>query len=112
MISRRKLVGALAMLGAGTLASASLFPARPQTTGPRWSPVRWIGVLMAPAEGDPEGIRRATSLQQALRELGWVTGGNLQIDYRWAAGDPERFQRFAKELVELQPEIIVANSGP
>jgi putative tryptophan/tyrosine transport system substrate-binding protein len=112
MISRRKLVGALAMLGAGTLASANFVPAQPQTTRPRSSAVRRIGVLMSPAEGDPEGSRRTTSFQQGLRDLGWVAGGNLQIDYRWAAGDAERFQRYARELVESQPEILLANSGP
>jgi len=67
---------------------------------------------MGPAESDPEGIRRVASFQQGLRELGWVPGGNLRIDYRWGAGQADQFQRFAKELVELQPEIILANSGP
>jgi putative ABC transport system substrate-binding protein len=66
---------------------------------------------MAPAENDPEGIRRAAAFQQGLRELGWVADGNLRIDYRWAAGQTDRFQRFAKELVESNPEIILANSG-
>jgi putative ABC transport system substrate-binding protein len=67
---------------------------------------------MGPAESDPEGYRRAASFQQGLRDLGWVAGNNLRIDYRWAAGDPDKFQRLAKELVELQPEVILANSRP
>jgi putative ABC transport system substrate-binding protein len=47
-----------------------------------------------------------------LEELGWAEGRNLQIDYRWGAGDPERMQVFAKELVELQPNVILARSTP
>jgi putative ABC transport system substrate-binding protein len=109
MISRRETIGALAMLGVTTLAAATFVRAQPQT---RSSPVRRIGVLMGLAENDPEGVRRATSFQQGLRELGWVAGTNLRIDYRWATGDANQFLRLAKELVELQPEIILANSGP
>jgi putative tryptophan/tyrosine transport system substrate-binding protein len=112
MISRRKLIGGLAVLGAGTLASARFDRAQTQTPRSGSSPVRRLGVLMGPAESDPEGIRRATSLQRGLRDLGWVAEDNLRIDYRWAAGDNARFQRFARELVEAQPEIILANTGP
>jgi putative tryptophan/tyrosine transport system substrate-binding protein len=109
MISRRETLGALTMLGAATLVAATFVRAQPQTRPP---PVRRIGVLMGLAENDPEGVRRATSFQQGLRELGWVAGANLRIDYRWGTGEAEQFQRLAKELVELQPEIILANSGP
>jgi putative tryptophan/tyrosine transport system substrate-binding protein len=109
MISRRETIGALAMLGVAALAAATFVRAQPQT---RTSPVRRIGALMGLAENDPEGVRRATSFQHGLRDLGWETGANLRIDYRWASGDADRFQRLAKELVELQPEIILANSGP
>jgi putative tryptophan/tyrosine transport system substrate-binding protein len=112
MISRRKVIGGLAALGAGTLASASFDRARPQTTRPRRSSVRRLGVLMGTVEGDPEGIRRSTALQQGLRELGWMADGNLRIDYRWAAGEADRFRSDAKELLELQPEIVIANAVP
>src|SRR5450631_1812153 len=112
MISRREVIGGLAALGAGTLAFANLDRAQPQTTRPRPSAVRRLGVLMGPSEGDPEGIRRANSLQQGLRELGWMADGNLRIDYRWAAGEADRFRSYAKELVELQPDIILANAAP
>jgi putative ABC transport system substrate-binding protein len=111
MISRREVIGGLAALGAGTLAFANLDRAQPQAARPRPATMRRLGVLMGPAEGDPEAIRRADALQQGLRELGWLTDGNLRIDYRWAAGESERFSSYAKELVELQPEIIVANTG-
>jgi putative ABC transport system substrate-binding protein len=109
MMSRREIVGGLAMLGASTLAAASFVRAQTQT---RPSAVRRLGALMGPAENDPEGMRRVALFQQGLRELGWVAGGNLRIDYRWAGGDADQFRRFARELVELQPEIILANSAP
>jgi putative tryptophan/tyrosine transport system substrate-binding protein len=110
MISRREVIGGLAALGTGTIAFANLDRAQPQAARPRPAATRRLGVLMGPAEGDPEGIRRAGALQQGLRELGWMADGNLRIDYRWAAGESDRFRSYAKELVELQPEIIVANT--
>jgi putative tryptophan/tyrosine transport system substrate-binding protein len=112
MISRREFIGGVAALGAGTLAFANIDRAQPQSTRPRPSGVRRLGVLMGTVEGDPEGIRRAASLQQGLRELGWTVDGNLRIDYRWAAAEADRLRSYAKELVELQPEIILANTGP
>jgi putative tryptophan/tyrosine transport system substrate-binding protein len=112
MTSRRAFIGALATLGAGTLVPAYFAPAQPQAARTGSSPIRRLGVLMGPAENDPEGIRRATSLQQGLRELGWVADSNLKIDYRWAAAETDRFLRFARELVESQPDVILANTGP
>jgi putative ABC transport system substrate-binding protein len=112
MISRRQVIASLATLGASTLASANFVRAQLDTARSGSPPVRRLGALMGPAENDPEGIRRAAALQQGLRELGWVAGSNLRIEYRWAAGDADRFQRFARELVELQPDVILANSGP
>jgi len=49
---------------------------------------------------------------QELRKLGWVNGRNLQVDHRWAAGNPERATVFAKELVALKPDVIVAHTTP
>jgi putative ABC transport system substrate-binding protein len=43
---------------------------------------------------------------------GWVNGRNLQVDHRWAAGNPERATAFAKELVALKPDVIVAHTTP
>jgi putative ABC transport system substrate-binding protein len=109
MISRRQVISTLAMLGTTTLAAATFVRAQPQM---RQSPVRRLGALMGPAENDPEGMRRAAWFQQGLQSLGWMVGGNLRIDYRWAGGEADQFQRLAKELVELEPEIILANSAP
>jgi putative tryptophan/tyrosine transport system substrate-binding protein len=112
MISRRQIIGSLATLGVATLPSTNFVRAQLDTVRPGSSPLRRLGALMGSAENDPEGIRRAAALQQGLRELGWVAGSNLRIDYRWAAGEADRFQRFARELVELQPDVILANSAP
>src|SRR5215510_5982632 len=66
--------------------------------------IRHIGVLMNLAADDPEGKVRVGALLQALDALGWTDGRNLRIDYRWGAGDPERFRRYAEELVALGPD--------
>jgi putative tryptophan/tyrosine transport system substrate-binding protein len=73
--------------------------------------IRRIGVLMGVAE-DAEGQVRVKALQQGLRELGWIEGRNLRIDYRWTAGDAKRAQTYAAELVRLSPEVIVAHTPP
>ena len=51
---------------------------------------RRIGVLMGPAETDPDGQARAGAFRDALVKLGWVDGRNVQVDYRWAAGNVAR----------------------
>jgi putative ABC transport system substrate-binding protein len=50
--------------------------------------VRRIGVLYSLAEDDPESVTRRAAFEQAIKELGWINGGNLRIDYRWAQNDP------------------------
>jgi putative ABC transport system substrate-binding protein len=69
---------------------------------------RRIGLLMNLASDDPESSVRIAALAQSLQELGWVVGRNVQIDTRWAAGDPERFRRYAAELVAGSPDVVLA----
>jgi ABC-type uncharacterized transport system substrate-binding protein len=45
-----------------------------------------------------------------LGALGWIEGGNIQIDYRWVGGDAARARAYAAELVRLSPDVIIANS--
>jgi putative tryptophan/tyrosine transport system substrate-binding protein len=73
---------------------------------------RRIGVLMNLSENDLEAQRLITAFREGLAQLGWVDGRNLQIDYRWAGGDVGRIRAFAKELVELSPDIIVGYATP
>jgi ABC-type uncharacterized transport system substrate-binding protein len=74
--------------------------------------VRRIGVLIGNAESDPEGQTRAVALRQDLQKLGWAEGRNIRIDYRWGAGEPDRAQAYAAELVALAPDVIVAHGTP
>jgi putative tryptophan/tyrosine transport system substrate-binding protein len=69
--------------------------------------LRRVGALMPQAESDPEQQSWTTVFATRLRELGWTQGENVQIDYRWGGGDP-RFAPLAKELVELQPDVLLA----
>ena len=69
--------------------------------------VRRIGVLMGDfPENAPEGRAVAAAFREELQKLGWTEGRNIRIDSRWAAADIEAMQRFAKELVGSQPELI------
>jgi putative ABC transport system substrate-binding protein len=74
--------------------------------------VRRVGVLMAFAESDPEGQASIAAFREGLQKLGWTDGRNIRIDTRWAALDAESMQRFAKELVTLQPDLILSHSTP
>jgi putative ABC transport system substrate-binding protein len=74
--------------------------------------MRRIGVLLPFAATDPSLKLEVAALVRQLQELGWVEGRNLQIDYRYAAGDAERMQALAKELVALQPDVIFCRSTP
>ena len=61
--------------------------------------VRRIGVLLSIAEDDQEARALVTAFVKSLKEQGWTVGGNVSIDYRWAAGDAGRIHAFAKELM-------------
>ena len=54
--------------------------------------VRRIGLLMPLAATDPSNQRQVAAFVCQLQKLGWAEGRNLQIDYRWAAGDEERMR--------------------
>src|SRR6478672_12527224 len=74
--------------------------------------MRRIGVLMGFAESDPEGQALVAAFREGLQQLGWTEGRNVRIDYRWTALDKELMQRFAKDLVALQPNAILTQSTP
>jgi putative ABC transport system substrate-binding protein len=73
--------------------------------------MRRIGVLMTLAENDPETRVRRAAFLQALQELGWSEGSNLQLDYRWGVGDADRHRKNAAELVALAPDVILAHGS-
>jgi ABC-type uncharacterized transport system substrate-binding protein len=73
--------------------------------------MRRIGVLMPLTADDPESQARNAAFLQGLGELGWTVGRNVRIDYRWGAGDPERYRVFAAELVALAPDVVLAQGS-
>jgi putative ABC transport system substrate-binding protein len=74
--------------------------------------LRRIGVLMAYAESDAEAQAWVAAFREGLHRLGWTDGRNIGIDVRWATGETEVIQRFAKELVASEPELLLASSTP
>jgi ABC-type uncharacterized transport system substrate-binding protein len=73
--------------------------------------MRRVGVLMGYPEGDPQAQANVTALRQGLRDLGWVEGQNVQIDYRWAGGDADKARAFARELIAMTPDVIVPSTN-
>jgi putative tryptophan/tyrosine transport system substrate-binding protein len=75
--------------------------------------VRRIGALMGFAESDSEAQAFIAAFREGLQKLGWSNGGNARIDARWAAPtDADLMGRFAKELVALEPDLILASTTP
>jgi putative ABC transport system substrate-binding protein len=73
--------------------------------------LRRVVVLMGIAN-DAEAQARALALRQGLQVLGWTIGRNIQIDYRFANGDVERMNVYAKEAVGSGPDLILAVTNP
>src|ERR1700680_845409 len=74
--------------------------------------MRRLGVLMSYAESDTEGQARMAAFRGQFQKLGWTEGRTIQIDIRWQTPDPESLHRFAKELVALQPDVILSENTP
>jgi putative ABC transport system substrate-binding protein len=100
-LKRRELITALGSAAAWSFAAHAQQRER----------MRRIGVLMSTVESDPRGLESITAFAQGLQESGWTVGRNLRIDYRWGAGDPERFRNYAAELVALAPDVVLATAG-
>src|SRR5437588_676948 len=76
--------------------------------------VRRIGYL-TPATGSPEnifGVLQTRALVEGLRELGWFDGRNIAIEHRFSGDGRERTRANAKELVALNPDVIMSVGGP
>jgi putative tryptophan/tyrosine transport system substrate-binding protein len=74
--------------------------------------VRRIGLLMTWDENDPAAKPRLSAFTQALAGLGWTAGRNVRMDLRWAGSDNNRIRALARDLVGLQPDILLAHSTP
>jgi putative ABC transport system substrate-binding protein len=73
---------------------------------------RRIGILLSLAESDPEGKAQLSGFTQALADLGWIDGRNLRTEIRWGQGNVDRIRTLAKELVVMQPDVILAHGTP
>jgi putative tryptophan/tyrosine transport system substrate-binding protein len=98
----------ITLLGGVVAAGAWPLAARAQQS----DRVRRIGALMSFAESDPEGQARIAAFRESLRTLGWIEGRNINVEIRWATGSAELIQQFAKELVALQPDLILSATTP
>jgi putative ABC transport system substrate-binding protein len=92
----------------GLVAGATAWSFAPRVRSAERTPR--IGVLLIFARDDPEAAVRTRAFGQALRDLGWNEGGNIQVEYRFAAGDFDRMRALARELVGLPVDVIVTNS--
>ena len=73
--------------------------------------MRTVSMLLGVAEKDPEAINRVKAFRLGMRDLGWIEGRNVQIEYRFAGTDPESINKNVAEVVQLAPNVIVANSS-
>src|SRR5262249_38992454 len=97
-IGRRELLASLGGAAAWPLAARAQQRER----------MRRIGVLAALSADDALAQARNAAFLQGLADLGWRVGRNVQIDFRWAGIDTARYPKYAVELVELAPDVILA----
>jgi len=94
------------LLGGATIAWPFVaFAQKPDRT-------RRIGVLMSLGENDSEGKAQLSGFTKGLADLGWSDGSNLRMDVRWGGGDVNQIRTFAKELIAMQPDVILAQGTP
>ena len=88
-------------------------------TAATWPPAVWaqrtdrmrtVSMLLSLAEKDPEAINRVKAFRLGMRDLGWIEGRNVEIEYRFAGTDLESINRNVAEAVRLAPDVIVAQS--
>src|SRR5262249_20558430 len=92
------------------LGGAAAWPLRARAQQP--DRIRRIGVLMGFAESDAEGQAYVAAFREGCQKLGWTEGRNIRLDSRWGALDAESLQKLAKELVALEPDLVLAQSTP
>jgi putative tryptophan/tyrosine transport system substrate-binding protein len=68
---------------------------------------RRIGLLLAIAEGDKTGRSWVSAFTDSLQKLGWSEGNNIDLDYRFTGGDPDKMQEFAIQLAKLRPDAVL-----
>jgi ABC-type uncharacterized transport system substrate-binding protein len=103
MIRRREFITLLGVAAAWPFAARAQQPER----------IRLIGVITGTGVNadDADMQARFAAFQQALRELGWTQGRNVQIEYRFASGDPDNIRRHAAELIALAPDVLLVSGA-
>jgi len=104
-MTRREFVSLLGGAAAWPLA------AQAATAQPSYR-VRRIAMLSGLAATDPEVQARVAALQQGLKELGWTESRNVSIEFRWGTGGANQMRAFARELIDLKPDLIVGMTTP
>jgi putative tryptophan/tyrosine transport system substrate-binding protein len=102
MLRRREFLG---LVGGAAVA----WPLASRAEGER---KRRLGVLAGIVERDPEWQARMEAFLQRLQQLGWQSGRNVEIDYRYAVGDSAQIQAATKEIVAIAPDVILTMSNP
>ena len=92
----------------GSAAASWPFAARAQQT----ERVRQIAYLVNAVESSVETQGRFAAFRKGLNALGAVEGQNIRIETRWGGGNPDRVRTYARELVQLAPDVIVTNGTP
>jgi putative ABC transport system substrate-binding protein len=101
-VKRRTFIAGLGAAAAWPLA------ARAQQSGR----TRRVGVLEGIVGNDAQAQPRRAAFQQGLEQFGWIEGRNVSFDYRYAAGVVDQYQAFGKELMALQPDVVLATTTP
>jgi putative tryptophan/tyrosine transport system substrate-binding protein len=101
-IGRRKFLATLGGAAAWPLAARAQQPAR----------LPLVAILRSEVAGDSEGLRNSAALVQGRQVLGWTEGRNVRIEKRWAGGSVDAMKALARELVALEPNVIVVISTP
>jgi putative tryptophan/tyrosine transport system substrate-binding protein len=101
-VKRREFIAALSSAAVWPLVARAQQPER----------VRRIGVLIPFSETDAETQILVAAFKQRFQELGWADGRNVQLDYRYTDGNPERTRSAGAELVGLAPDAILAYANP
>jgi putative ABC transport system substrate-binding protein len=79
--------------------------------GQQGDEIRRIGFLIGLPADDADGQARLAAFRQGLAASGWIVGRNLELAYRTAGRDPDRYRRYAGELVALAPDVLVAGGA-
>jgi putative tryptophan/tyrosine transport system substrate-binding protein len=94
----------------GSVASFVCAPARIRALST--DRMRRVGAIVGYAENDSATHTRISAFVEGLRELGWIEGRNIEIGLRFTGGDVNQIPALTKELIDRQPDAILANTTP